>query len=64
MKKSISATILKLKLAGYIKQENEGYIYTNKDETDLLESEKLILKMIRFNSFDKNEYKKVIEKET
>ena len=64
MKKSISATILKLKLAGYIKQENERYIYTNKDETDLLESEKLILKMIRFNSFDKNEYKKVIEKET
>ena len=31
IKKSISATILKLKLTGYIKENSNSYIYTNKD---------------------------------
>lgn len=64
MKKSISATILKLKLTGYIKEHNDGFIYTNKDESSLLESEKMVLGLIRYNNFDKNNYKKAIEQET
>lgn len=64
IKKSISATILKLKTLGYIKEVNNTYTYTNKDESTLLESEKMVLNLIRFNNFDKNEYRKVIEQET
>ena len=64
IKKSISATILKLKLNGYIKEKNNGYIYTKKDKSDLLESEKMVLRLIKSNNFDKNKYKKAIEQET
>lgn len=63
MRKSISATILKLKLTGYIEEKNGSYLYTNKDEASLLESEKMVLNLIRYNNFDKNNYKKTIEKE-
>lgn len=63
LRKCISATILKLKLTGYIEEKGVNYIYTNKDECDLLESEKMILNLIRYNNFDKNKYKKVIEEE-
>lgn len=64
MKKSISSTILKLKLTGYIEEINDGFKCTNKDESNLLESEKMVLNLIRYNNFDKSEYKKVIEQET
>ncbi len=64
IKKSVSATILKLKQTGYIEENNGTYIYTNKDESNLLESEKMILNLIRYNEFDTSMYKKVIEKET
>lgn len=64
IKKSISSTILKLKLMGYLKERNNTYIYTDKDESSLLESEKMVLNLIKFNKFDKNAYRKVIEKET
>lgn len=63
IKKSVSATILKLKLAGYIEERNGIYIYTNKNESSLLESEKMVLSLIRYNKFDASMYKKVIEKE-
>lgn len=63
LKKSISATILKLKLLEYIEEINGEYRYTNKDDSDLLESEKMILNLIRFNIFDKNEYENAIQKE-
>ena len=46
IKKSVSATILKLKQTGYIEENNGTYIYTNKDESNLLESEKMILNLI------------------
>lgn len=64
MKKSISATILKLKLIGYIEEKNGSYVYTDKDESGLLESEKMVLNLIKFNNFDTNKYKKVIEQES
>lgn len=63
IKKSISATILKLKLTGYIKEYNDSYIYTEKDPSNLLESEKMVLDFLKFNVFNKNKYKKVIEQE-
>lgn len=63
IKKSIAATILKLKLAGYIKEDDGKYKCINKDESSLLESEKMVLKLIKSNSFNESEYKKVIEKE-
>lgn len=65
MRKSISATILKLKLTGYIKEDSssDSYIYTNKDESDLLESEKMVLNLIRDNYFDKNHYREIVKQE-
>lgn len=39
-------------------------IYTNKNDSCLLESEKMVLDLIRFNNFDKTKYKKVIEQES
>ena len=64
IKKSISATILKLKLTGYIKENSNSYIYTNKDISNLLESEKMVLNLIINNYFDKNNYKEVVKQET
>lgn len=64
IKKSISSTILKLKIMGYIKENEDTYTYTNKDVSSLLESEKMVLDLIKSNEFDKNEYRKIIEKET
>ena len=64
MKKSISATILKLKLTGYIKEEDsDHYIFTNKDTSHLLESEKMVLNLIRDHYFDKNKYEEVVRQE-
>lgn len=63
VKKSIAATILKLKLSGYIEEVNDSFSYTNKDESALLESEKMVLNLIRFNNFDEKKYKKIIEQE-
>lgn len=63
IKKSIAATILKLKLSGYIEEVNDSFSYTNKDESALLESEKMVLDLIRFNNFDEKKYKKIIEQE-
>lgn len=64
IKKSISATILKLKITGYIREDSDSYIYTDKDESNLLESEKMVLNLIRNNQFNKSKYKEVIEQET
>lgn len=64
LRKCISATILKLKLTGYIEEKDEHFVYTEKDENDLYESEKMVLHLIKYNQFHKNEYIKAIEKET
>ena len=64
IKKSISATILKLKLTGYITENCNSYIYTNKDISNLLESERMVLNLIINNYFDKNNYEEVVKQET
>ena len=65
IRKGISATILKLKLTGYIKEDSssDSYVYTNKDESNLLESEKMVLYLIRDNYFDKNHYREIVKQE-
>lgn len=64
LRKCISATILKLKLTGYIEEKGTSLVYTNKDECNLYKSERMVLGLIRNNSFDTNKYKKEVEKET
>lgn len=62
-KKCISSTILKLKLNGYIEEKENGFIYTNKDETLLLDSEKMVLNLIKNGVFDKKSFEKKVEEE-
>lgn len=62
-KKAISSIILKLKLNGFIKEKENGFIYTNKDESLLLDSEKMVLNLIRNNKFDKIAFNKKVEEE-
>ena len=62
-KKAISSIILKLKLNGFIKEKENGFIYTNKDESLLLDSEKMVLNLIRNNNFDKKAFNKKVEEE-
>lgn len=52
LRKCISATILKLKLTGYIEEKDGYFIYTNKDEADLYESERMVLHLIRYNELE------------
>jgi len=63
-KKSISATILKLKLTGYIKETKSKLEKTAKDTSQLLESEKQVLDLVDKKEFDKRIYEETILKET
>lgn len=63
-KKSISSTILKLKLTGYIREVNNEFRCTDKKDNQLLETERMVLQSIKSNSFDEKSYKQLIEKET
>lgn len=62
-KKSISATILKLKLAGYISEVDNELQCTDKEDNELLETEKMVLQSIKTHFFDEKTYKKLAEKE-
>lgn len=63
-KKSISSIILKLKLTGFIKEQDKRFICTSKDQSELSESEKMVLNLVKNNDFDTILYKKQIEAET
>jgi len=63
-KKSISATILKLKLTGYIREVNNKLQCTDKEDNELLETEKMILQSINNSFLDTKLYKRLVEKET
>ena len=62
-KKSVASTILKLKLSGYIKENRKKFVVTDKDTSELLDSEKSVLDLIKIGDLDKSNYKKTIEKE-
>lgn len=64
IRKSISATILKLKLLGYIEERNGSLVCREKGEAELSDSERRVLYLVRFGSFDQKEYRKDVEKET
>ncbi len=62
-KKSVASTILKLKLIGYIKEKGKRFEIINKDTSELLESEKMVLDLIKTGNLDKSNYRHTIEKE-
>lgn len=62
--RDISATILKLKLQGFIAETNDILYVTNKSSTNLLTSEKMILNAIRTKCFDKNKYVELVKNES
>ncbi len=63
IKKCVHSTILKLKLTDYIKENNGKYEVTNKDDKQLLKSERMVLNLIKNGQFDSNDYKKKVEQE-
>lgn len=63
IRKSVSSTILKLKVSGYLVESRKKLKQTDKDISDLSESEKIIIDLINGKPFNETTYKKVIEKE-
>jgi hypothetical protein len=63
VRKCISATILKLKLTGYLQEIDNELQCTIKEDNELLNSEKLVLYYFKYNSFDQRLYKQLVEKE-
>lgn len=64
MRKIISATVLKLKLNGYLIERNHELVCSNKEDSELTDSEKAILKYVHSHFLDEREYRKLVEKET
>lgn len=60
---SITASIMKLKITGFIKEENGKIVKTNKNDTSLLASERMLLKSLRFKDVDTKEYTDLVERE-
>ncbi len=63
VRRSISATILKLKLSGYIVEKDGSYAFSGKEESGLSESERMVWNLVRFRQFDQSSYRKAVEKE-
>lgn len=65
IKKSVGATILKLKLTKHIIEEKGKLKYNSKMIIDnsLLESEQIVINFIENNGFDEKKYRKCVEKE-
>lgn len=63
LKKSISSTVLKLKLNGYIEEKKSGFVFTNKDTASLLGSEKMVLDLLKGKNFDKKKFEQKVEEE-
>ena len=63
-RKSVTSSILKLKLTGFIEEKDNKIVKTNKSRNSLLESEKLLLDNLKYKELDTKEYDKLIEEET
>lgn len=63
IRKSIVVTILKLKVEGYVSEQDGKLIIKNKDISSLDESEKMVLDLLWHQTFDHFQYRKNIEKE-
>jgi len=64
MRRCLAATILKLQLTGHVEEANNEFRCTGEDDNQLLESEKMVLKLVRDNTINEKQYKKLVEKET
>ena len=60
----ISSSLLKLKLEGYLVDDNGALLCTDKNNDGLIESEKLLLSAVKTKQFDKNYYAKTVENES
>lgn len=63
VRKGVSATILKLKVTGYLQEINDELHCTTKGDNELLESEKIVLNSVKYNSFNERLYRQLVEKE-
>lgn len=63
LQKCVSTTILKLKQTGFIKEVNDNFICANQDTSELLQSEIMILELIRSGSFNASDYEKEVRQE-
>lgn len=63
LKKSVTATILKLRLTGYIEENNGWLELTGKNRDHLLESEIMVLDYVGGDKFNKGKYKKLVKEE-
>lgn len=64
--RDVPAHLLKLQLDGYIEEQNGNFVVTQKDQTNLKESDKILLGFVNSNftsSYRLNEYKYAIESE-
>lgn len=62
-RKSIAATLLKLKCMGYIGQEHGGLVCVQETAGELSESEQMVFDLISRKTFNKNRYIRSIESE-
>jgi Predicted membrane protein (DUF2207). len=63
IRKSITAVILKLKLTGHLIEQNDNLSCTNKNNNELLDSEKMILNSFKNELFDRKKYNNLVKKE-
>jgi len=64
MRRCLAATVLKLQLTGHVEEVNNELRCTGEDESQLLESEQMVLKLVRESRINEKQYKKLVEKET
>ena len=64
IRKSVVATILKLKLSGFIQEKDGKICKTNKNEDSLLMSEKMVLSSLKTEKIDTKKYAEVIRNES
>ncbi len=63
LQKCAATTILVLKQTGFIKEMNHNFICTKKDTSKLLQSERMILELIRSGNFNAGDYKEQVREE-
>lgn len=64
IRKSVVATILKLKSSGFIQEKDGKICKTNKNEDSLLMSEKMVLSSLKTEKIDTKKYAEVIKDES
>ena len=63
-KDAIAATLLKLKLDGFVREEQDKLVITDKNQSSLSESDKEVLKVLKADEFNKSYYYDLVKQET